>query len=172
MNPKTHEGRPNGKGRRVAVVVSRFNDLIGRRLLEGALKTLAHCGVAEKDVEVAWVPGAWELPAAARKFAATGRFQGIVALGAVIRGETTHHEHIGAETAAGLSRITAETGLPVAFGVLTTETLEQALDRAGERENNKGAEAVLHLLETIDVLEKIGKAGGRRSAPGRRPRRK
>jgi 6,7-dimethyl-8-ribityllumazine synthase len=156
MNVKTHEGKPEGKGRRVAVVVSRFNDLVGQRLLKGALETLSFKGVAEKDVEVAWVPGAWELPAAAAKFAKDGKFDGVVALGCIIRGETTHHEHIASEVAAGLGRIVSGTGIPVAFGVLTTDDLEQALARAGERENNKGAEAVLHLLETIAVIKKIG----------------
>jgi len=155
MNVKTHEGKPEGKGRRVAVVVSRFNDLIGQRLLKGALDTLAFLGAAEKDIEVAWVPGAWELTVVADKFAKSGRFDGVVALGCVIRGETTHHEHIAAEVAAGLGRVTDATGIPVAFGVLTTDDLEQALARAGERENNKGAEAVLHLLETIEVLGKL-----------------
>ena len=152
---KTYEGKPEGSKRRVAVVVSRFNDLIGQRLLKGALETLAARGFAENDVEVAWVPGAWEIPVVADKMVKTGRFQGVIALGAVIRGETTHHEHIATEVGAGLRRLTEKTGLPVAFGVLTTETLDQALARAGEKTDNKGAEAALHLLETLSVLEQI-----------------
>lgn len=155
MAAKTYEGKTEGGRYRVAIVVSRFNDLIGQRLLKGALETLALKGVAEKNVEVAWVPGAWEIPVVARKMAGTGKFQGLIALGAVVRGETSHHEHIGTEVAAGLRMITQETGHPVAFGVLTTENLDQALARAGEKEDNKGAEAALHLLETLSVLDQI-----------------
>jgi len=155
MAPKVIEGKTDGSSYRVAVVVSRFNDLIGRRILKGALETLLAKGVIEKNIEVAWVPGAWEIPVAARKMLKTGKFQGVIALGAVIRGETTHHLHIGTEVAAGLRRITEETGHPVAFGVLTTETLEQALARAGEKDNNKGSEAALALLEILSVLEQI-----------------
>ncbi len=155
MTAKIFEGKPEGAKVRVAIVVSRFNDLIGKRLLQGAMETLKARGMSEINIEVAWVPGAWEIPVVARKMAKSGRFQGIIALGAVIRGETTHHEHIGTEVATGLRMITDETGLPVAFGVLTTETLEQALARAGERSDNKGAEAALYLLETLSVLEQI-----------------
>ena len=155
MAPKVIEGKTDGSSYRVAVVVSRFNDLIGRRILKGALETLLAKGVIEKNIEVAWVPGAWEIPVAARKMLKTGKFQGVIALGAVIRGETTHHLHIGTEVAAGLRRITEETGHPVAFGVLTTETLEPALARAVEKDNNKGSEAALALLEILSVLEQI-----------------
>lgn len=155
MAAKIFEGKPEGAKVRVAIVVSRFNDLIGKRLLQGAMETLKARGMSEINIEVAWVPGAWEIPVVARKMAKSGRFQGIIALGAVIRGETTHHEHIGTEVAAGLRMITDETSLPVAFGVLTTETLDQALARAGEKSDNKGAEAALHLLETLSVLEQI-----------------
>jgi 6,7-dimethyl-8-ribityllumazine synthase len=155
MKVKTYEGQPEGLGVSVAVVVSRFNDLIGQRLLKGALETLAFKGVDEKAIEVAWVPGAWEIPVVARKMAGTGRFKGIIALGAIIRGETSHHEHIASEVSAALRNITEETGLPVSFGVLTTESLDQALARAGESSDNKGAEAALHLLETLSALEKI-----------------
>jgi len=155
MAAKIYEGKPEGSQWRIAVVVSRFNDLIGRRLLKGALETLAARGVAEENIEVAWVPGAWEIPVAASKMAKTGRFQGVIALGAVIRGETSHHEHIGAEVAAGLRGLSEKLALPVSFGVLTTENLDQALARAGEKSDNKGAEAALHLLETLSVLDQI-----------------
>jgi len=155
MKPRMIEGDPEGRGVRVAVVASRFNDLIGKRLLSGALEVLEKKGVAGQDVQVAWVPGAWEVPVVARRFAGSGRFDGVIALGVVIRGETTHHEHIGREVAARLSRVTEETGIPVAFGILTTGNLEQALARCGARENNKGCEAALHLLETISVLKQI-----------------
>lgn len=149
------QGNPQGAGKRVGVVVSRFNDLIGRRLLQGALQTLQAWGVAETNIEVVWVPGAWELGVVAAKLARTERFQGLITLGAIIRGETTHHEVLGHEIAASLGALTLETGIPVAFGVLTTENLDQALARAGEKTDNKGAEAALHLLETMSVLDQI-----------------
>jgi 6,7-dimethyl-8-ribityllumazine synthase len=152
---KVFEGKPEGSRAKVAVVVSRFNDLIGQRLLKGALETLSARGVPENSVEVAWVPGAWEIPVVAAKMAATGKFNGIIALGAIVRGETTHHEHIGSEVSAGLRTIIERYGIPVAFGVLTTENLDQALARAGERTDNKGAEAALHLLETLSVLGQV-----------------
>jgi 6,7-dimethyl-8-ribityllumazine synthase len=152
---KIYEGKPEGAKYRIAVVISRFNDLIGQRLLKGTLETLAARGVAEKNIEVAWVPGAWEIPVVAAKMARTGRFQGVITLGAVIRGETTHHEHIAAEVASGLRRLSEKSSIPVSFGVLTTETLDQALARAGEKSDNKGAEAALHLLETLSVLDQI-----------------
>lgn len=155
MTPRLIEGKPVGAPYRVAIVVSRFNDLIGQRLLQGSLETLGFHGVEEKNIDVAWVPGAWEIPVVAAKMALSGRFQGIIALGAVIRGETTHHEHIASEVAAALMRLSFETKLPVSFGVLTTENLEQAMARAGEKSDNKGAEAALHLLETLSVLGQI-----------------
>ncbi len=155
MTVKIHEGKPEGSKYCVAIVVSRFNDLIGQRLLKGALETLRSRGVLEKNIEVAWVPGAWEIPVVAAKLARTGRFQGMITLGAVIRGETTHHEHIATEVSSGLRRLSEKSGLPIAFGVLTTDSLDQALARAGEKSENKGAEAVLHLLETLSVLDQI-----------------
>ncbi len=155
MTVKIYEGKPEGAKYRIAIVVSRFNDLIGQRLLRGALETLAARGVIEKNIEVAWVPGAWEIPVVAAKLVRTGRFQGVITLGAVIRGETTHHEHIAAEVASGLRRISEKSSLPVAFGVLTTDSLDQALARAGEKNENKGAEAALHLLETLSVMDQI-----------------
>jgi 6,7-dimethyl-8-ribityllumazine synthase len=155
MAVKIIEGKPEGAKHKIAIVVSRFNDLIGQRLLQGALLTLASHGVPEEHIEVAWVPGAWEIPVAAAKFAKSERFAGVVILGAVIQGETSHHEYIANEVAASLGRLTSETGIPVAFGLLTTATLDQALARAGETSDNKGAEAVLHLLETLTVLHQI-----------------
>jgi len=155
MAPKVIEGKSGSSNHRIAVVVSRYNDMISQRILKAALETLSAKGVADQDVEVAWVPGAWEIPVVAQKMLKTGKFKGVIALGAVIRGETTHHTHIGTEVAAGLRRLTEKTGIPVAFGVLTTETLEQALARAGGKAGNKGIEAALALLETLSVLEQI-----------------
>jgi 6,7-dimethyl-8-ribityllumazine synthase len=155
MTPIVFEGQPDGANTRVGIVVSRFNDLIGQRLLKGALETLEFKGTSDKDVEVAWVPGAWEIPVTARRMVKTGRFEGLIVLGAIIRGETTHHEVIGREIAGSLMRLTDETGVPVSLGILTTENLDQALARAGEKNDNKGVEAALHLLETLSVLRRI-----------------
>ncbi len=155
MDVRIIEGKPEGVKFKIAIVVSRFNDLIGQRLLKGALQTLESHGVLEPHIEVAWVPGAWEIPVAAAKLAALEKFDGIIVLGAVIQGETSHHEYIANEVAASLGRLTDRTGLPVAFGLLTTANLDQALARAGETEDNKGAESALHLLETLSVLHQI-----------------
>jgi 6,7-dimethyl-8-ribityllumazine synthase len=155
MSVQVLEGKPEGTKYKIAVVVSRFNDLIGQRLLQGALATLAERGVKESNVQVAWVPGAWEIPVVASKMAKTGKFQGVITLGTVIQGETSHHEYIANEVASSLRRLTEQTGIPVAFGILTTASLDQALARAGEKTDNKGAEAALHLLETLTVLDQI-----------------
>jgi 6,7-dimethyl-8-ribityllumazine synthase len=155
MAVKIIEGKPEGSKFKIAVVISRFNDLIGQRLLQGALTTLAAHGVLENHIEVAWVPGAWEIPVVALKMAETEKFDGILTLGAVIQGETSHHEYIANEVAAALGRLTDKFGLPVAFGLLTTASLDQALARAGETSDNKGAEAALHLIETLTVLHQI-----------------
>jgi 6,7-dimethyl-8-ribityllumazine synthase len=166
MTSPLYEGKIEGKGLSIAIVASRFNDLIGKRLVKGAVEILKAYGVQERAVEIAWVPGAWEIPVVARGLARTGRFQGIITLGSIIRGETAHHEFLAREVSASLARLTEETGLPVSFGVLTTETLDQALARAGERDHNKGAEAAFHLLETLSVLGQIKgrkKKGKRRS---------
>ncbi|HTA76061.1 MAG TPA: 6,7-dimethyl-8-ribityllumazine synthase [bacterium] len=155
MAVKIIEAKPEGAKFKIAIVVSRFNDLIGQQLLKGALATLTAYGVKEEHIEAAWVPGAWEIPVAAAKYAKSENFNGIITLGAVIQGETSHHEYIANEVAASLGRITSETGIPVAFGLLTTASLDQALARAGETSDNKGAEAALHLLETLTVLHQI-----------------
>lgn len=148
-------GEMKGAGRRVAVVASRFNKEIVERLVEGAEKSLAQRGVPESDRIVVWVPGAWEIPPVVRGLAKSGRWDGFVTLGAIIQGETTHHEHLGREVAASLMRFTEETGLPAAFGVLTCDTEEKAFARAGGDVGHKGVECVEALLETLDVLEKI-----------------
>ncbi len=149
------QGTPKGAGRRVAVVVSRFNDLVTKKLLEGALAAFRKAGVAEGDVQVVWVPGAWEIPVAARKLVARNSCEGVVALGAIIQGETTHHEHLGREVAASLMRLTEETGRPTAFGILTTDDLGKALARAGGEAGDKGADCALALLETLDALDQV-----------------
>jgi 6,7-dimethyl-8-ribityllumazine synthase len=144
--------RPYG---RVAIIVSRYNELVTRRLLEGARDVCAEAGVPEQQVDILWVPGAFELPAVAACCAATGRYACLVALGAVIRGDTPHFEYVAAETARGLGRVAVRHALPVGFGVLTVDTLEQATDRAGGSAGNKGREAAEAALLTADVLHQI-----------------
>jgi 6,7-dimethyl-8-ribityllumazine synthase len=149
-------GRPDGTGRRVAVVCARFNDLIVSRLEAGARDALLRHGVAEADVTTVWVPGAWELPTVARAFAVSGRVDAIIALGAVIRGATYHFEVVANNSASGLARVSLDTGVVVTNAVLTVDTMEQAMDRAGGKAGNKGAEAAVAALETLSVLHQIG----------------
>jgi 6,7-dimethyl-8-ribityllumazine synthase len=152
-----YEGRVEGSGRRFALVASRFNEIVTDLLVSGASNELRRNGVDPEGIDVAWVPGSFELPVAAAKLARTGRYAGIVALGAVIRGSTPHFDYVAGEAARGLGAVARETGVPVAFGVLTTETLEQALDRAGGKAGNKGAEAARTAMEMAGLLEAIEK---------------
>lgn len=145
-----------GEGR-FAVVVSRFNELVTERLLDGALGTLRRHGVAEERVTVVRVPGAFELPIVADRLARGGECAAVICLGAVIQGQTTHHEYINQQVVAGLMQIGLATGVPVLFGVLTCQTMEQALDRAGGKAGNKGSEAALAAIETVNVLKKVTK---------------
>jgi 6,7-dimethyl-8-ribityllumazine synthase len=158
-----HTGRLEGGGKRFGIVVSRFNDLITRRLLEGAVDCLRRHGVGDADVEVAWVPGAWEIPLVLRRLAATGRFDAVVALGAVIRGSTPHFEYVSGAVASGVASVGAELGIPAIFGVLTTDTIEQAIERAGTKAGNKGWESALAAIEMADLLRAIGEAEGEAS---------
>lgn len=150
-----HHGGLRGEGRRFGIVVSRFNDLVTSRLLAGARDCLVRHGVAEDDLEVAWVPGAWEIPAALRAMAAVDRFRGLIALGAVIRGATPHFDYVCSGVSSGVAEVGASSGLPIAFGVLTTETLEQAMERAGGKAGNKGWEAALAAIEMVDLLANL-----------------
>ncbi len=152
---KTFEGNLVGKDRTFGIVVSRFNSFITKRLLEGAQDCLVRHGTKEEDIDVLWVPGACELPIAAMRLARNARHNGIVCLGAVIRGETPHFDYVSSETARGISKVGLETGIPTIYGVITTDTLEQAIDRAGARSGNKGAEAALAALEMVNLLDKI-----------------
>jgi 6,7-dimethyl-8-ribityllumazine synthase len=146
-----YSGRTRGDGRRVGIVVSRFNDLITERLLAGARSCLLDHGVAEDAIEVAWAPGAWELPLAAKILLHQKDCDAIVALGCVIRGDTPHFDFVAGAAATGLANLQAQTGRPVAFGVLTTDTTEQALSRAGGKVGNKGWEAAQAALEMLDL---------------------
>lgn len=143
----------------VGIVVSRFNDLVTNRLLEGAIDTFKRHGLDESRVTVVRVPGSFELPIVAQRLAHSGKFTAVVCLGAVIQGETTHHEYINHQVAQGIMQAALSSGIPVTFGVLTCQSMEQALDRAGGKAGNKGVEAALAALETVDVLRKLSAAG-------------
>jgi 6,7-dimethyl-8-ribityllumazine synthase len=138
-----------------AIVVSRFNDLITKRLLEGAIDTVVRHGGNADRITVVWVPGSFEIPLAAAALAKSGKFAAVICLGAVIQGNTSHHEYINSQVAAGIMSITRETGIPVTFGVITCESMDQALDRAGGKVGNKGHEAALAAIEMVSVLKKI-----------------
>lgn len=153
----TFEGGFDGRGLRIAVVTARFNDLVTTELLRGCRDALRRHGVRAEDVDTSEVPGARELPVAARALAKTGRYDAIVALGCVIRGETAHFDWVAGEASDGLGRVATDTGVPVAFGVLTTEDLEQALQRAGGKHGNAGWEAALTAIETANVIVRIEK---------------
>lgn len=148
-------GAPRGAGRRVVVVASRFNETITRRLADGAVDALMQHGVALDDIDVLWVPGAWELPLGARRALGSERYDMLVAVGAVIRGGTPHFEFVATEASRGLANLAAEAELPVGFGLLTCDDMEQAVARAGGAHGNKGWDAALAALELADVLDQI-----------------
>ena len=148
----TFSGRLDGTGLRVALVCSRFNDLIVERLESGARDALVRHGVADDAIDTMWVPGAWEIPMAAKALAATGRYDAVVGLGAVIRGATYHFEVVANQSAAGLARVALDTGVVVTNGIITVDSIEQALERAGSKAGNKGVDAAMAALETVAVL--------------------
>lgn len=150
------EGSFRGEGRKFAVVVGRFNALFGEKLLEGCLDGLHRHGVAEDDVDVAWVPGAWEIPLVCRRFARTGNYDAVIALGVVVRGGTPHFEHVATAVSRGVAEVGLDADVPVIFGVLTTDSLEQAMERSGTKAGNKGFDAAMAALETADLLGRIG----------------
>jgi 6,7-dimethyl-8-ribityllumazine synthase len=153
MDVKT--GRLRVEGRAFALVVARFNDFVTSKLLEAAVDTLARLGVAEADMTVVWVPGAFEIPMAAERLARTGKYAAVVCLGTVIRGQTPHFEYVAGQCAAGIAAVGRDTGVPVIMGVLTTETMEQAIDRAGGKMGNKGADAAEAAVEMADLLNQL-----------------
>src|ERR1700674_5895241 len=152
--PEFH-GLPSGVGRRMVVLASRFNEPIVKNLVDGALEALVKYGVAFEDIDVVWVPGAWELPIAARWLLASERYDGIVAVGAVIRGETAHFEYVAGEASRGLAEASAESETPIGFGVLTSDTEEQAEARAGGAHGNKGWDAAVATLEMPDLSDRL-----------------
>ncbi len=152
---KSFEGNLIGKNKTFGIVVSRFNSFITKKLLEGAQDCLIRHGIKEDDIEVFWVPGACELPITAMRVAKNAKHNGIICLGAVIRGETPHFDYVSSESAKGISEVGLATGIPTIYGVITTNTLEQAIDRAGARGGNKGAEAALAALEMVNLFDKM-----------------
>lgn len=150
--PRVHEGKLDAGGRRFAIVVSRFNSLITAKLLEGALDCLRRHGCPEDNVEIARVPGSFELPLVARRLAGTGRFDVVICLGAIIRSETPHFDFVAAEAARGIARAALDSGTPVTFGVVTTDDVEQAVNRAGVRSGNRGWDAALNAIEMADLM--------------------
>ena len=154
--PRVHEGKLEASNRRFAIVVARFNSLITGKLLDGALDCLRRHGCPEDQVEVAWVPGSFELPLVAKRLAATGRFDAVLCLGAIIRSETPHFDFVANETAHGVARVGLETDVPVTFGVITTDDVAQAIDRAGVRSGNRGWDAAANAIEMADLLAGLG----------------
>jgi len=153
---KYFEGMLLGKGLKFGLVVSRFNEFFTKKLLEGAQDALLRHGVSREDIEVAWVPGAFEIPLIAKKLAQTKRYDAVICLGAVVRGETPHFEYIAAQLAKDISKVGLDTGLPVIYGVITADTLEQAIERAGTKQGNKGFEAAVSAIEMANLLTSIG----------------
>lgn len=153
---KQIEGHLSAKGFRFALVVSRFNEFISTRLLAGALDALKRHEAREEDLEVFWVPGSFEIPLIAKKIAKSGRFDAVICLGAVIRGDTPHFEYVASEVAKGIALVGLETEIPVMFGVITSDTLEQAIERAGTKAGNKGWDAAMGALEMANLIRKIG----------------
>lgn len=158
---RTFEGMLTGRGRRFGIVVSRFNQFIGTRLLDGAVDGLLRHEVDRDAIDIAWVPGAFEIPLAASRMARGGNYDAVICLGAVIRGATPHFDYVAAEVSKGIASVGLETGVPVTFGVLTTDTIEQAIERAGAKSGNKGFEAAMTALEMINLLAELEGAGGR-----------
>lgn len=148
-------GSYEGRGRKIAIVVSLFNELISKQLLQGCLETLIKCGVTEKDIGIFWVPGAFEMPVVVKKISLSKNYEAVICLGAIIRGDTPHFEYIASQVSRGLSQISLDTGLPVIFGLVTADTQEQALERAGIKEGNRGREAGLSCLETVNLLSQF-----------------
>lgn len=150
------EGNLQADGKKFGIIVSRFNSFIAERLLEGAIDTLLRSGAKDQDIEVARVPGAYEIPLVAGKMARSGRYDAVICLGVIIRGATPHFDLVANEAAKGIAQVGMETGLPVIFGVLTTDTIEQAIERAGSKAGNKGSECAAAAVEMIDLLKKLG----------------
>jgi 6,7-dimethyl-8-ribityllumazine synthase len=151
--PQFFEGKLDATGQKFGIVVSRFNSFICERLLEGAIDTLVRHGVDDKNIHVARVPGAFEIPLFAKKMAASGNYDALICLGAVIRGSTPHFDYVASEVSKGVATVSLDSGVPISFGVLTTDTIEQAVERAGTKAGNKGADAAMTAIESVNLLK-------------------
>ncbi len=156
--PKLFEGKLLAEGKKFALVAGRFNDFITDKLIGGAVDALVRSGAKESDIDIAKVPGAFEIPLVAKKLATAGRYDAVICLGAVIRGATPHFEYVSAEVSKGIAQIGMETGVPVIFGIVTTDTIEQAIERAGAKSGNKGWSAALAAVEMVNLLREIERA--------------
>lgn len=155
-NINTIEGKVVAKkGMKVGIVASRFNEFITAKLLGGALDGLVRHGVEEKNITTAWIPGAFEIPVIAKKMAMTGKYDAVICVGAVIRGSTTHYDYVCNEVSKGIAHVSLETGIPVLFGILTTENIEQAIERAGTKAGNKGYDCALSAIEMVNVIDQL-----------------
>jgi 6,7-dimethyl-8-ribityllumazine synthase len=152
---KFFEGKLQAEGKKFGIVLARFNSFIAERLLDGALDTLQRSGAAADDIEVARVPGAYEIPLVAQKMAKSGRYDAVICLGVVIRGATPHFDFVANEAAKGIAQVSLDTGIPILFGVLTTDTIEQAIERAGSKAGNKGADCAVAAVEMINLLKQF-----------------
>lgn len=153
--PRVIEGKLDATGLKFGIVVSRFNEFITGKLLAGALDAIVRHGGSDEDVDVVWMPGSFELPLAAKKMAASGKYDAVICVGAVIRGGTSHFDFVAGEAAKGIAQAAMQTGIPVIFGVITTETIEQAIERAGTRLPNRGFEAAVTAIEAVNALKQI-----------------
>lgn len=155
--PKVYEGQLVAKDLKIGIVASRFNEFITSKLLDGAMDAIKRHGATENDVEIAWVPGAFEIPVIAKKMAESGKYNAVVCLGTVIRGATPHFDYIAAEVSKGIASVGLQTGVPVIFGVITTESIEQAIERAGTKAGNKGFDAAESAIEMANLIRSLGK---------------
>lgn len=152
---KMYEGKLIAQGLKIGIIVGRFNEFIGGKLLSGALDGLKRHGVEEEDIEIAWVPGAFEIPLAAKKMAKTNQYDAVICLGAVIRGSTPHFDYVSSEVSKGIAHVSLDTEIPVIFGILTTDTIEQAIERAGTKAGNKGFDAAVTAIEMSNLLKQF-----------------
>lgn len=152
---KKLEGKLTAENHRFGIIVGRFNEFIGGKLLDGALDALKRHGASESNIEIAWTPGAFEIPLVAKKMAASEKYDAIICLGAVIRGATPHFDYVSAEVSKGIAHVSLETGIPAIFGILTTDSIEQAIERAGTKSGNKGFDAAVTAIEMINLLKTI-----------------
>jgi len=149
------QGNLTGQGHKYGIIIGRFNEFIGSKLKDGAIDCLVRHGVSEDDIEIVWVPGAFEMPLIAKKMAGAGKYDGIICLGAIIRGDTPHFDFVASENVKGIASVMLDSGLPIGYGVLTTDTLEQAIHRAGAKAGNKGYEAAIATLESVNVVRQF-----------------